>query len=155
MKCNKPILGFLIAPIAPSLLFAISALVMGASSDIPLELPLSGYVLGLFIWFLYGIVVAYPATLVIGIPGYLIYKNNNLTSLKSYVIGGTILGALAPLLLMPIFGIPETLNFNYWVFLISSVFGAVTCATFWLVAIKNPNKAFKRDSRKSVASPLT
>lgn len=125
---------------------------MGASSNVPLELSLSGYVLGLFMWFLHAIVIAYPATLAIGIPGYLIYKKNGLTSLKSYLIGGIVLGALAPLLLMPIFGVPETLNFNYWVFLISSVFGAVTCTTFWLVVIKNPDKALISDTLKNGAS---
>lgn len=155
MSQRNAVIGFILAPLAPSVIFAIGALVLGASSDVPLELPLSGYVLGLFIWFLYAVVVAYPATLLIGIPGYLLYKKLGLTNFKSYLIGGILLGALAPLSLMPIFGIPETLNLNYWVFLISSFFGAVTCVTFWLITVKNPNKAFKRDSRKSVARPLT
>lgn len=138
MSQRNVVIGFILAPLAPSVFFAIGALVLGASSDIPLELPLSGYLLGLLIWFLYAIVVAYPATLIIGIPGYLLYKKLGLSDLKSYLIGGVSLGALAPFGLMPIFGITETLNLNYWVFLISSFFGSVTCVTFWLIAIKNP-----------------
>ena len=101
---------------------------------------ITDYLFVMFIWFLYAIAVAYPATLVIGIPGYFVYKKLKLTSFKAYVVGGCILGALAPFTLMPIFGVPETLNFNYWVFLISSFFGGVTCVTFWLIVIKSPNE---------------
>lgn len=108
----------------------------------------------MFIWLLYAIVVAYPATLIIGISGYLVYKILGLTSFKSYLVGDYILGALAPLTVMPIFGMPETLSFNFWVFFISRFFGAVTCVTFWLIVIKNPNMAFNSDAEKA-PRPLT
>src|SRR5210317_359031 len=101
MKQRNAISGFLISPLAPSVAFSIGALVLAEQSDIPLEIPLSGYVLGLFMWFLYGIVVAYPVTLIIGVPGYLIYKKYGLSSFKAYATGGIALGALAPLLLIP------------------------------------------------------
>ncbi|MCK4710205.1 MAG: hypothetical protein KAU21_16430 [Gammaproteobacteria bacterium] len=139
MKQRSAIIGFILAPLAPSVLFAVGAIILGSLSDVPLELPISGYFLGLFIWFLYAVVVAYPVTLLIGIPGYLLYKKYGFTSFKSYAAGGIVLGSLAPLLLMPIFGAPETLNLNWWLFLISGFFGFITCASFWLL-VKNPNK---------------
>lgn len=138
MSQRNASVGFLLAPLAPSFIFAMGAFLLGALGDSLLQLPITTYLFGMFIWFLYAIVVAYPATLIIGIPGYLVYKKLGLTSFKSYLVGGCILGALAPLALIPIFGIPETLNLNFWVFFISSFFGAVTCVTFWLIVIKNP-----------------
>ena len=144
MSQRNAAIGFLLTPLAPSFVFAFGAFLLGVTSESLLPLPLSTYIFGMFIWFLYAVVVAYPVTLIIGIPGYLIYKKLGLTSFKSYLVGGCTFGALAPLTLMPIFGISETLNFNYWVFLISSFFGAVTCVTFWLIVIKNPNKPVKQ-----------
>ena len=152
MKRRSAAIGFIIAPLAPSVLFAIGAILLGASSDVPLELPISGYFLGLFIWFLYAVVVAYPVTLLIGIPGYLIYKKLGLISFTSYAVGGVILGTLAPLLLIPVFGVPETLNLNWWLFFTSGIFGFVTCTTFWLL-VKNPNKSSNLTGAKN--APLS
>ena len=140
MSQRNASIGFLLAPLAPSIMFSVGALLLGISGDSLLPISITDYLFVMFIWFLYAIAVAYPATLLIGIPGYFVYKKIGLKSLKAYLIGGFILGALAPLTLMPIFGVPETLNFNYWVFLISGLFGTVTCITFWLIVIKSPNK---------------
>jgi hypothetical protein len=135
---------------APSIVFAIGATAMGASSSL-LSIPASGYIFVTFIWFLHGVVVAYPATLFIGIPGYLIYKMLGLVSFKSYAVGGAALGTLSPLLLMPVFGVPETLNFNLWIFVIGGVFGFITSTTFWYLSVRNPNNQLNPDAPKSSA----
>jgi hypothetical protein len=154
MSQRNASVGFLLAPLVPSFIFAFCAFLLGALGDSLHQLPITTYLFGMLIWFLYAIVVAYPVTLIIGIPGYLIYKRLGFKSFKSYLIGGCILGGLAPLVLMPIFGIYETLNFNLWIFFISGFFGAVTCVTFWLIVIKNPNKTLNSDAGKD-PRPLT
>ncbi len=146
MSQRNAVIGFILAPLAPSVFFAIGALILGMSSDVPSNLSLSGYLLGSLIWFIYAIVVAYPVTLIIGVPSYLLCKKLGITNFKSYLIGGVLLGGLAPFSLVLIVAISEILNFNYWLFLISSFFGAITCATFWLITVKKPNKALKSDT---------
>lgn len=138
METRSPFFGFLIAPIVPSLLFAFGALALGMSDDKPLILPWWGYLLGVFIWFIYGAIVAYPTIIIIGVPGYLILKKANVNSLKAYLIGGTLIGALAPLFTSPFFGLKSVLNFEYYVFIISAIFGITTCWVFWLITIKRP-----------------
>ena len=145
MKKISPIFGFLISPLVPSVTFSIGALILGMSDDTPLDLTFLGYLFGAFIWFLYGATVAYPATLIIGIPGYLFLKKNNIFNIKAYLIGGLSLGSLAPFLTIPIFGLESVLGFDFYIFLISAIFGVITTSAFWLISVQSPNRSLQSD----------
>ena len=140
MKKRSPILGFLISPLVFSFTFSIGALILGMSDEKSLALTFLGYLYGAFIWFLYGATVAYPVTLIIGVPGYLLLKNMNIFSLKAYLIGGLILGSLAPFLTIPVFGLNSVLGFNFYIYLISALFGVITTSVFWLISVQSPNR---------------
>ena len=145
MNKRSPLVGFLVSPLVPSITFSIGAILLGMSDETPLTLTFLGYLFGAFIWFLYGAIVAYPATLVIGVPGYLFLKKKNIVSLKAYLIGGLSLGSLAPFLTIPIFGLESVLGFDFYIYLISAFFGVITTSAFWLISVQSPNKAFKND----------
>jgi hypothetical protein len=144
MRRRRAIFGFLLAPMAPSMVFAIGATVIGSIGSL-LGVSLYSYLLVCLIWFLYAIVVAYSTSVIIGIPSYFIYKKYGLTSLRAYIVGGISLGTLFPFLLMPIFGMHEVLRLELWVFLAGSAFGFVTSTLFWYVSIRNPTHQLDKD----------
>ncbi len=144
MRQRRALIGFLAAPIAPAMVFALGATIFGVVGAM-LEYPLYSYLFVSLIWFLYAIVVAYPATLILGVPSYFIYKKYGFLSLKSYIVGGITLGAISPFLLFPIFGILEVLDFDFWVFLTGSIFGVITSTVFWYVSVKSSNKYSQQD----------
>ena len=125
MERKRPILGFILAPLPASILFALGMLVLGMSVETPLELSWQGYLFGTFMWFLHGVVIAYPATLLIGIPGYIIFNKTIVFNLQSYLFGSLILGAISPLLSVGILGLNGALTFEYYIYLTGSIFGAL------------------------------
>lgn len=141
--------GFFLAPIVPSLLLFIVFVVYDPYSKFSVDTHLFVYVFYLYMLFSSAITSAYSILFILGIPAYLVYRKLGLTSFKSYVIGGAILGSIVPLFPMYISPLSTVTNANYLTYLITAIFGAVTCICYWLIVVKKPNKRLQLDAAKS------
>lgn len=139
MSFKKTAAGFTITSIAISLLLAVGTISLVAFSDSSSELTTSAYVVSIILFFLKDIIFVVPVILLLGVPGYLIYRKLGLNSFKSYMIGGAILGSLVPFLLVlsPSVDMLGIAGFSYRAFLFSSFVGVLAATIFWVIAIKN------------------
>lgn len=140
MKYKKELKGFLIAPLIPSAVFALAATGVGLFSGYSIGGYSLKYAFAGLIWFLYALPVAYIATFIIGIPGYIFYQKNSLHSLRAYLVGGLVLGLIAPFLLLVIFELKVIFEMGIWLFLPSTIFGLITSYTFWWIVIRSDDQ---------------
>jgi len=155
MKYQKEIKGFLLAPIFPSLVFSLIATGMGLYSGLKKEeIETSTYLFGGLIWFISALPVSYVVTFAFGIPGYIVYVKKGINSLKAYLLGGSVLGLLAPIVLLIIIEFKTIIEMGFWLLFASVVSGIITSYMFWLIAVKSPNNAFNTVANKD-SRPLT
>jgi hypothetical protein len=104
--------GFVFAPIAAAIIEGVAKFDIGA--------------------YAFALIVAYPLTVVLGIPGYLLLRRRRTVRLWEIVVLGCALGALSGLILTlgsaddP----PRTMRVA-----LCALEGAATAATFWLIAL--------------------
>lgn len=148
MKHKSATIGFLIAPIIISALFALIAAGTGFIQNLGHGFEPYTYLNGGLVWFIFALPVAYIATIIFGIPGYFLFKKKGINSVKSYILGGALLGAISPVLLLLIGNLKSITNMGLELFFISSFFGALTSYLFWKLSIQSPNKAVELDAIK-------
>jgi hypothetical protein len=107
---SRPVLGFLVAPLAPCILIAAFV-----SRDVK----------SFFANTLYYAVFAYPFSFVFGIPAYWLMSRRSTLSMVNVTVGGCILGINSGVI---IFSLPLGLFFG--------VFGAITGWVFWRLALR-------------------
>lgn len=79
------------------------------------------------------------------------FEKNGVYSLKAYLLGGLFLGLVAPVMLLVIFELKVIVEMGVWLFLPSTVFGAITSYSFWRMVIKSSNHAINQDAQKQRA----
>jgi hypothetical protein len=88
-------------------------------------------------------IVGYPAMLILGLPAYLIFRKLRWTGLLSYFLVGLLIGAtVATVIFSPaILGnidhwstSPKSLAPSAAIFVLASIYGALSSSVFWLVA---------------------
>jgi len=146
MKYKKELKGFLIAPMVTAAVFALVATSTGLLYGFGLGTYSLKYAFAGLIWFLYALPVAYIATFIIGIPGYILYVKSGLRSLKAYLLGGLVLGFIAPFLLLILFELKVIFEMGVWLFLPSTVFGLITSYTFWRIVVRSDSQAKHQDT---------
>ncbi len=120
-------LAFTISPvICPPVAFVLLA-------GLGMENPLPGFLVA-------ALAVAYVATIVIGIPTYFMFKRWKFTSLRSYVIGGFLLGLLL--------GGTMAMATYYPEFWAMSLVASAQAVLFWLIGVRKPDKSYMDSSRK-------
>ena len=130
MSLVRVIIGFLVAPLATSLVFMIVDWPRGY--EITFEntcerfLAFTGY--GMF---------AYPAALILGIPTLLLYRRLGWTNPVAFVAGGAAIGFIAGLILIR----AATLNY-FW----CSLSGALSAFVFWMITYWKPYPRLNRAS---------
>lgn len=142
MERKRPIIGFVLAPIPACITFAFGMLAFTLSDISLLPLTVKELLFGTLITFLFASALAYPITLIFGIPSYYFFNKIKLYDMKSYAISGLILGFVAPLSSVMIFGLGFVSSLKFYVYIIGSIFGIITTMTFWYVAIYSPNQPF-------------
>jgi len=140
MKSKSAAKGFLLAPIIISALFSFFATATGLISGLGHSFEPNAFLNGGLVWFLSALLISYIASAILGVPGYLLFKNKSINSLQSYLIGGAFLGLILPLLLTLFVGWSEIISMGWKLFITSAIFGAATSYFFWLISIKSPNK---------------
>ena len=142
-KYWKEAKGFVLSPLVPCGVFALLATGAGLFSAIRdgVEINPFTYLFGGLIWFISALPVAYSATLILGIPGYILYRKKDISSLKAYLLGGVLLGVASPVLLLVAFDWREIIGLGWLLFSISSCFGAITSYSFWRIVVKSSNHA--------------
>jgi len=139
MKYWKEAKGFILAPLIPSGAFALLATGAGLISGIKDGIDPFTYLFGGLIWFVSALPVAYSATILLGMPGYVLYRKKSINSLKAYLLGGILLGIVSPVLLLVIFEWSAIIGMGWLLFAISSCFGVITSYSFWRIVVKSPN----------------
>ena len=89
------------------------------------KIPLPGF-------FVAALLVAYVLTLILGVPAYFMFKRWGFSSLRSYLVGGFVLGLFPGGILAMGTYYPE-----FWVI---SVVASVQAVLFWLIGVREPNK---------------
>ena len=114
----RVILGFVLAPVIPCVVI------------IPLGLASFGYgpslidfVLHIAAWTSLAVIIALPASLLVGVPLFFVFRWRRWTSLKSYALGGALVGSLVVAFL------PALFFLTYGV-----ISGAVAALTLWVCA---------------------
>jgi hypothetical protein len=123
-KGKRLALGLALAPLAPGLLVLALSLLGKPSEGI--------WALKLIAMF------AYPAMIVLGLPLHLLFQRSGWTSVWPYLIAGTIAGAVVAYFVFPSLQVAGSSPSSIAIAAICAFFGAVTAATFWLIA--KPNK---------------
>jgi len=154
MKHWEIIKGFIIAPLVPSGLFSLLVSGAGLISGLKEGADPSIYIFGGLILFGSALPVAYSATILLGVPGFLLYKKKEIKSLKAYVLGGAGLGLISPALLLVIFPWSTIIALGWLLFLISTTLGVFTSYSFWRISVKGPNHALQPIRRRD-AAPLS
>lgn len=78
-----------------------------------------------------------PAAIALGLPAHFAARRRGITSLRSYVIGGVVIGALVACSFFVFF----PLGFRVlWVFLWSTGIGGLSAAAFWLIIVRQQRR---------------
>lgn len=120
---NRLLVGFLVSPIVPGVLTLLLGAVLGSKASEA-------------IWLLVlSAVIAYPATVVLGIPAFFVLRRFGLNGVGHYLLAGAFLGALVFVFLAPSH-VQTTYFFqNGWTFLSVAVgAAAIASGAFWLIA---------------------
>ncbi len=143
---NRPILGFIIAPLAPCLVASIA--VCFSRGDLA-AIPIAMFLYALF---------AYPFSLVFGVPIYLLFSRLGYISMWQVVVAGTILGFISGATLPFIMGVEWKGAMDSDLIstaLLFAIFGAITAWAFWWVALRpRTNNQLNQDAPKSGAPEL-
>jgi hypothetical protein len=111
----RQVVAFLLAPLAPGLLFLIPSL-FGNPSEGVWALKLSA-------------MVTYPAMVVLGVPVHLLLAKRGWTRGWAYTLAGLVIGAIL-----------AAIVFGKTVAILGAILGAATSLTFWLIARPNNSR---------------
>lgn len=151
MKIGLIIRGFLLAPLAPAITFVILAATFGIVLDFKEGGEnIAAVLFGSIFWLMYSLPASYALTFACGLPMFLAFKKMRLNSLRTYLIGPSILGSL--LSLIPLYY--ELTNTSWFLFLLfgGAFFGALTGVVFWFLVYKLPNPSFNPTADSSFHS---
>ncbi|MEW5823979.1 MAG: hypothetical protein AB1766_06485 [Pseudomonadota bacterium] len=145
---NRIVKAFLVVPLVPSVLFAAAASILGLVSGGFSLLPAVAY--SFPIWLMFALPVAYGASVIFGIPSFLIFRRLGWLSRSGLLVGASGIGFLMGCVIAYVFAAGEPLGFVLTA-LTFTVFGAVSGYVFWWFVSHAPNPPLNPDAPTSGA----
>ena len=145
---RRLIVAFLVSPLATCALAATFAAVR--NGDL-LAIPIATLLYAIF---------AYPFTLVLGVPAYLVMSRLGALSLLRVVVSGVLLGAVSGVLMLGFLDLQlewarAIESGLFTTVLLFAMYGAITACVFWWLALRQrPNMAIERDEPKAARPHL-
>jgi hypothetical protein len=128
---QRVVLGFVIAPTLPAMLIVLLAILQRSSEGLTLLVSIVS-------------LVSYPASLIFGVPGYLLFRRYGITGLHVYSLCGCLVGFVTgALVFMPDLFSRESvdlalqlLNNIYRYILFGGFSGFLSGGLFWIIAVR-------------------
>jgi len=127
----KVVKGFIVTPIVLAVIFSLSLGLLGVFPETE-HSKLGLFFAGLMGWFFYALPVAFLAINVIGIPGYWVMNRLGCSHFNQYSVSGLCIGLVLPLPLSAF-----TTSLDWWVCLVTGLFGCVASSVFWYVSVRS------------------
>lgn len=128
--------AFLVVPLVPSVLFATAASILGLVSGGFALLPTVAY--SFPIWLMFALPFAYGASVILGIPAFLVFRHFGWLSHSVLLLGASGIGFLIGVVFAYSFASSEPLGFVVAV-LTFTAFGAASGYAFWFLTRREPN----------------
>lgn len=149
---NQTVKAFLVMPLVPSVLFATVASVLGLASGGFALLPAIAY--SFPIWLMFALPVAYAASVILGIPAFLVFRRLGWLSRRGLLSGASGIGFLIGGAVAYIFTPGEPLGFILTA-LTFTAFGAVSGYVFWWLTHLAPNPPLNPDAPPNGGAPVS